>query len=139
MLMSSKALAAVALAGIAGAGARWGVATQIGADWALLIVNVAGCAIIGWATARHRRSQLPRLGPAAAARVSRGGSDRSPWLTAGFCGALTSMSALALQLAQHLTDGRAAAAGAWLGLTVIACTTAFVMSRLTVLTLSRQP
>ena len=137
--MSSKALAAVALAGIVGAGARWGAATQIGEDWALLIVNVAGCAIIGWATARRRRIGGPRMGPAVAARVSHGGLDSTPWLTVGFCGALTSMSALALQLAQHLTDGRAGAAGAWLGLTVIACTTAFVMSRLTVLTLSRQP
>ena len=47
----------------------------------------------------------------------------------GFCGALTSMSALALQLAQRLNTGEVGAAGAWLGLTIAACTAAFIGGR----------
>lgn len=130
--MSLRVAATVAAAGIVGAAIRWSVATQVDDNWALLIVNVMGCAIVGWATARHER--IRHRGP-----VRRGidSTDRSvagpsPGLTAGFCGALTSMSALALQLARHLDDGRIATAGAWLGLTAAACTAAFVMSRLAV-------
>ncbi|WP_419907737.1 FluC/FEX family fluoride channel [Candidatus Poriferisodalis sp.] len=138
--MSLRVAATVAAAGIVGAAARSGVATQVDDDWALLIVNVVGCGIVGWATARHaqarhRRAVRPGIGSA-----GRSGAGPSPGLTAGFCGALTSMSALALQLARYLDDGRIAMAGAWLGLTAVACTAAFVMSRLAVvLAYGRQP
>jgi fluoride ion exporter CrcB/FEX len=130
--MSLRVAATVATAGISGAAVRWSVATQVGDNWALLIVNVTGCGIVGWATARHERIQ--RRGPARRGidSASRSVAGPSPALTAGFCGALTSMSALALQLARHLDSGRIATAGAWLGLTAAACIAAFVMSRLAV-------
>ena len=39
------------------------------------------------------------------------------------------MSALALQLAAYLDSGRVGTAFAWLGLTIVACTLAFVAGR----------
>ena len=136
--MVRRVAATVAAAGIVGAGIRWGVATQVNENWALFIVNVIGCGVVGWATARHEGIRLhrhARYGPSPA-----GGREAgpSPWLTAGFCGALTSMSALALQLAQHLDDGRIGTAGAWLGLTIAACTAAFVGCRVVVVARWRQ-
>ena len=122
--MQFRIVAAVAAAGVIGAAGRWALATQLDSDWALLIANVVGCIVIGWATARHERTRRsPR--PMSA----RAGSGPSPWLAAGFCGALTSMSALALQLAAYLDDGRVSTAFAWLGLTIVACTAAFVCGR----------
>ena len=96
-----RIVAAVAAAGVIGAAARWALATTLDGDWALLIANVVGCAVVGWAAARHQRTRSPPRQTAAAA-----GPAVSPWLAAGFCGALTSMSALALQLARYLDDGR---------------------------------
>ncbi|WP_419551279.1 fluoride efflux transporter FluC [Candidatus Poriferisodalis sp.] len=129
----------VAVAGIVGAAGRWAVATQIHDDWALLVVNVVGCGLIGWAVARAGRSHAqghPRLGSRSTPRSP---AAPSPWLTAGFCGALTSMSALALQLARLLDDGRVGSAGAWLGLTVAACTGAFITGRAVVLVQRARP
>ena len=122
--MTLRTAGSVAIAGVIGAAARWAAATQLDGAWALLVANVVGCALVGWVTARHERVRhlLHRggagLGPAP-----------SPWLAAGFCGALTSMSALALQLAAYLDSGRVGTAFAWLGLTIVACTLAFVAGR----------
>ncbi len=112
---------------------RWGIAARLDDNWALLIVNVIGCGVVGWATARHEQTRHRGLVQPGMGSRSRGIAGPSPGLTVGFCGALTSMSALALQLARHLDDGRVATAGAWLGLTAAACTAAFVMSRSAVL------
>lgn len=121
------------MAGVIGAAGRWALATGLDDDWALLIVNVVGCGIVGWATARHERNRHRRPPRAGVGSAGRSDANPSPGLTVGFCGALTSMSALALQLARHLDgDGSVATAGAWLGLTAAACTAAFVMSRLAV-------
>lgn len=137
--MRRRVAAAVAAAGIVGAAVRWSTTTQIDDSWALFIVNVIGCGVIGWATARHerarhRRPARPRIGGA-----SPPDAGPSPVLTAGFCGALTSMSALALQLARYLDEGRVATAGAWLALTIAACTTAFVACRITVIAQRGRP
>ncbi len=138
--MSLRVAATVAAAGIVGAAVRWSVATQIDDDWALLIVNVIGCGVVGWATARHEQTRHRRLVQPGIGSASRSAASPSPGLTVGFCGALTSMSALALQLATHLDDGRIATAGAWLGLTAAACTAAFVISRFAVvLAYGRRP
>lgn len=137
--MRRRIAAAVAIAGIVGATVRWGVAALLDENWALLIVNVLGCGLVGWANARHERSRLGRhaaMGPSPASGRDTG---PSPWLTAGFCGALTSMSALALQLARHLDDGQLATAAAWLALTIVACTTAFAGCRLAVTAVRRRP
>ncbi len=137
--MPPRIAVTVAVAGIAGAALRWGAATQIDDNWALLIVNVVGCAVVGWATARNERTHFRRRSRPGS--PSAGGTDAgsSPWLTAGFCGALTSMSVLALQLARHLDDGRIGTAGTWLALTIAACTAAFVGSRIAVRANWRRP
>ncbi|WP_419837394.1 FluC/FEX family fluoride channel [Candidatus Poriferisodalis sp.] len=131
--MPSRVAVGVAAAGIVGAAVRWGVAAQADDTWALLIVNVVGCGIVGWATARRERVWTRRLTQSSIPSAGRVDGGPSPWLTAGFCGALTSMSALALQLARYLDDGRFASAGAWLGVTVAACTAAFVGCRIAVI------
>ncbi|MDE0498937.1 MAG: CrcB family protein [Acidimicrobiaceae bacterium] len=122
--MQLRIVAAVAAAGVIGAAGRWALAAGLDSDWALLIANIVGCSVVGWVTARHERTRRSRR-PAAAQTAP----APSPWLAAGFCGALTSMSALALQLAAYLDDGRVGTAVAWLGLTVVACTAAFVSGR----------
>lgn len=123
--MTRRTIATVAIAGVIGAAARWATAAQLDGAWALLAANVVGCALVGWVTARHERIRhlLHRGGTSI-------GPAPSPWLAAGFCGALTSMSALALQLAVYLDDGRVGTAFAWLGLTIVACTLAFVAGRI---------
>ena len=125
MQAQRRIVAAVAAAGVAGAVGRWALATRLDSDWALLIANLVGCGAVGWATARHERARRSQHRPVA----GHAGSADSPWLAAGFCGALTSMSALALQLAAYLDDGRVGTACAWLGLTILACTAAFVSGR----------
>lgn len=118
---------------------RWSIAARLDDNWALLIVNVIGCGVVGWATARHERTRAH--GRARLTPVPSGGRDAGPsvGLTVGFCGALTSMSAFALQLAIYLDDGSVATAGVWLGMTIAACTAAFVMSRFAVLAYTRRP
>ncbi len=133
--MTRRTAATVAIAGVLGAAARWATATRLDGSWALLAANVAGCALIGWSTARHERMRHSPHRHGAADR----GPAPSPWLTAGFCGALTSMSALALQLATYLDGGRVGTAFAWLGLTIAACTMAFVAGRTVVIARGAQP
>ena len=132
--MTRRTIATVALAGVIGAAVRWATTTQLDGAWALLAANVVGCALIGWVTARHERMRH---------LLHRGGSGLgeapSPWLAAGFCGALTSMSTLALQLAAYLDDGRVGTAFAWLGLTITACTLAFVTGRTVAIALEVRP
>ncbi|WP_419930600.1 fluoride efflux transporter FluC [Candidatus Poriferisodalis sp.] len=137
--MSLRVAATVAAAGIVGAAVRWSIDAPLDGNWALLIANAVGCGVVGWATARHERVRRRR--PRRAGTPSAGHSDAGPpvGLTIGFCGALTSMSALALQLARHLDDGQVATAGAWLVLTIAACTAAFVMGRFVVLANVRRP
>lgn len=138
--MALRVAATVAAAGIVGAAVRWSVAERLDDNWALLMVNVVGCSIVGWATARHERLRHRSPVRHRIDSTNRGVAGPSPGLTVGFCGALTSMSALALQLARHLDDGRITTAGAWLGLTIAACTAAFVMSRwAVVLAYARRP
>ena len=119
-----RIVAAVVAAGVVGAAARWALATGLDDDWALLIANVIGCGIVGWVSARDERARIAQHRTATRAQPT-----PSPWLAAGFCGALTSMSALALQLAAYLDDGRLGTACAWLGLTIVTCTAAFVSGR----------
>ena len=132
--MTLRAAGAVAIAGVIGAAVRWAASTQLDGAWALLTANVVGCAVVGWAAARHERMRhLSHRGGTS------GRHAPSPWLAAGFCGALTSMSALALQLASYLDDGRVGTAFAWLGLTIAACTLAFVAGRTVVIARAAQP
>ncbi|WP_419863423.1 fluoride efflux transporter FluC [Candidatus Poriferisodalis sp.] len=134
-----RIVAAVAAAGVVGAAARWAFTTRLDSDWALLIANVIGCGVVGWVTARHELVRRRRPAGAGIGSVGRNDAGPSVGLTIGFCGALTSMSALALQLAGHLDTGHVATAGAWLGLTIAACTAAFVVGRFAVLANARRP
>jgi CrcB protein len=102
--MDPPRLAAVAVGAVVGAGTRWAaflVAGPRGADTALLAVNVAGSLLLGAVLAA----------PAGSATGSRRSRDV---LAVGFCGALTTWSGLALQLAAATRDGDWAGAAAWL-------------------------
>lgn len=85
----------VALGGVAGATARWAVFAAVDHDlWALALVNGAGTVMLG----------------ALVHDVVRLGTRQALVLGVGFCGALTTFSALAFEVAARLEAGRLAAA-----------------------------
>ncbi len=105
---TTQTLLAVFVGGMAGTLARAGIVEAWPREpghwpWATFAVNVAGCALLGWVTARERHQNL---------------------LGVGFCGALTTFSAFQLELLQMTDDGRlllaAAYAAASLGAGVVA-------------------
>lgn len=102
-------LAAVALGGALGAGARYG-ASQLwptaaaGFPWTLLWTNVAGCAAIG---------VLMAVLPAAPHPLLR------PFLGAGFLGGFTTFSAYAADIHRLLGQGRPQTAAAYLAATLL--------------------
>jgi fluoride exporter len=94
-----RELAAIFLGGVAGALARAGVVEALPVTpgtwpWATFLVNVAGALILGavitWLRERHA-APPPYL---------------PPLLGTGFCGALTTFSALQLEVLQLLDAGR---------------------------------
>lgn len=102
----------VAAAGVLGATSRWAVGELIQPGWLpwpTLLVNAVGCAIVGASVATWRRR------PAVA-------------LTAGFCGGLTTMSGLAVELANLARDDRAVALITYLLLTTVAGVMAHVVA-----------
>ncbi|WP_419923916.1 FluC/FEX family fluoride channel [Candidatus Poriferisocius sp.] len=92
--MKPEAAVAVGTGGLAGAGARWALVEIMPATdvwpWGVLAVNLAGCLLLGYlaAAAWSARAHLP---------VSLG-------LGTGFCGSLTTFSALAVDVAQMAQD-----------------------------------
>ncbi len=99
MTVDPRELAAIFLGGCAGALARAGVVEALPLTpgtwpWATLLVNVAGALLLGalitWV--HERRAAPPAYLP--------------PLLGTGFCGALTTFSALQLELLQLLDAGR---------------------------------
>lgn len=87
---------AVAAGAVVGASLRWWIAELLATDgfpWATLLVNVVGCALIGWCAFALRRGT-----PAWYAVVT------------GGLGALTTMSAFAAETRALAADGRGAAA-----------------------------
>lgn len=94
----------VALGAVVGATVRWAALDLAGPDLAaaaLLVINVAGSAMAGAVLA----------GPAIGRLSARRSRDL---LVVGLCGALTSWSTLAVQLAQDTRAGDWGAATAWL-------------------------
>ncbi len=95
MSLAPRAAIAVGLGGLAGAGGRWGLVEVLPASdtwpWGVLTVNLAGCLLFGYvaAAAWSARAQLP---------VSLG-------LGTGFCGSLTTFSALTVDVAEMARDG----------------------------------
>ncbi len=86
----------VALGGAAGALLRWGTGEAVIATagkafvpWATLLVNVVGCALIGWIAARSGRDDAGAVGWLVANR---------PLLVTGLCGALTTFSTFGLEV-----------------------------------------
>ncbi len=98
---------AIILAGVAGASLRWVAAALWHPRAALLVVNIAGCVLVGWALKRNR------LGA---------------WFSVGLCGALTSFSAVAIELAMDIDNAQVGTAALWLVATLVGCAAAFVVS-----------
>ena len=97
---------AIALGGAVGSLVRWGVVGLVDEpswSWPVLVVNVLGGAVLGWL-------------------VGRGGLASAPLTAAvgtGFCGGLTTMSALAVEVAELARDDRGATAVGYLVATLV--------------------
>ena len=108
--------AAVALGGLAGALLRWGIEETL--PQGVLIVNTVGSALLGaviaaWQSrsnsARHEKlltgiTAGDNLGPSLNQSAYRF-SPRFMDLLVGFCGSLTTFSAIAFTSAQHIEEG----------------------------------
>ena len=103
-----QSAATIGIGGLAGAAARWGVVEVLPATvvwpWGVLTVNLFGCLVLGYlsAAAWSDRAQLP---------VSLG-------LGTGFCGSLTTFSALTVDVAQMSRDGDWGHAAGYLAVSV---------------------
>lgn len=98
-----------------GASARWGLVELAGDTtwpWAVLVANLAGCAVLGFVVGRF----WGRL-TATSAYVG---------VTTGFCGALTTFSSFAVDLAVFLDDGRVGAFVTYLAVSLAAGVAVFV-------------
>lgn len=108
MSLTPKAAAAVGIGGLAGAGARWGLVEILPSTddwpWGVLAVNLFGCLLLGYlATAAwSARAHLP---------LSLG-------MGTGFCGSLTTFSALTVDVAEMARDGDWGYAAGYLAVSV---------------------
>ena len=99
---------AVGVGGLAGAGTRWALVEVLPAadvwPWGVLTVNLAGCLLLGYlvAAAWPARAHLP---------VSLG-------LGTGFCGSLTTFSALTVDVADMARGGNWGYAAGYLAASV---------------------
>ena len=109
MSLPPQAAIAVGIGGLAGASARWALVEVLPAadfwPWGVLAVNLAGCLVLGYlaAAAWSARAQLP---------VSLG-------LGTGFCGSLTTFSALTVDVAEMARDGSWGYAAGYLAVSVL--------------------
>lgn len=106
--LSGRAAIAVGIGGLAGAGTRWALVEALPATdvwpWGVLAVNLAGCLILGYlaAAAWSARAELPfTLG-----------------LGTGFCGSLTTFSALTVDVAQMARDSDWGYAASYLAVSI---------------------
>jgi fluoride exporter len=90
--MDSRIAMSVACGGVCGAAARWGLGEAIpyesGWPWAIFVANVVGALTLGALTGRFGFSSAPLVVAT----------------TTGFCGALTTFSSFAVDLALFLRD-----------------------------------
>ncbi|MFV2038865.1 MAG: CrcB family protein [Acidimicrobiales bacterium] len=116
--MDSRTAAAVALGGVAGAGLRWGlleaIDTGAGWPWATFLANILGSVALGLLVGRFR--SLLHTGVLVGA-------------TTGFCGALTTFSAFAVELAAFMRSDRWTLLIAYLVLSVLAGGLSFLFGR----------
>ena len=93
--LATRAAIAVGIGGLAGAGTRWALVEALPSTytwpWGVLAVNLIGCLVLGYLTAAAwaARAELP---------ITLG-------LGTGFCGSLTTFSALTVDVAQMARDG----------------------------------
>ncbi len=83
----------VAVGAIAGAALRWFIASTMAALGALIVVNAVGCAAIGVVAARRPTVRVRML------------------VATGFCGALTTLSSVVLEIAESLAEAEPVRAG----------------------------
>jgi len=101
---------AIIAGGVVGAAVRWAIITALPIEefaWGILVVNTVGSFLLGlvMAMALHpERRDHPMLAAT----------------SAGFCGSLTTFSALAVSVADDLRDGQASDAAAMLGVSLVA-------------------
>lgn len=107
--LAPRAAIAVGIGGLAGAGTRWALVEALPATdiwpWGVLAVNLAGCLVLGYlaAAAWSARAELPMtLG-----------------LGTGFCGSLTTFSALTVDVANMARDGDWGFAAGYLAVSVL--------------------
>jgi len=107
--LTPQAAVAVGLGGLAGAGARWGLVEALPATdvwpWGVLAVNLFGCLLLGYL--------------AAAAWSARANLPLSLGLGTGFCGSLTTFSALIVDVAEMTRDGDWEYAAGYLAVSVL--------------------
>ena len=125
-----RSAAAVACGAVAGAAVRWAVAEAVPTDggwpWAVLAVNVIGAFLLGLVlvATRHRTDDATN-DPIRLA------------LGTGFCGALTTFSTLAVDVASGLRGGETSRAVGVLVVSVVVGVAAFVAGR--ALAVRREP
>ncbi|MGI9603704.1 MAG: fluoride efflux transporter FluC [Acidimicrobiales bacterium] len=81
----------IAIGAVVGATLRWGLLTSLPDPdpfpWATLVVNLVGCALLGWFSTRPLHD-----------------IDRQRAVSVGFCGGLTTFSTFSVELALLRTD-----------------------------------
>ncbi|MGN6608316.1 MAG: fluoride efflux transporter FluC [Jatrophihabitans sp.] len=100
-------LAAVAIGGVLGAEARYGLGRVVSAPWGTLLINVLGCGLIGALTAVVATGRPHRL--------------VRPLLGTGVLGGFTTFSTFAVDTDRLGHGGRALEAVGYLAATVAAC------------------
>jgi CrcB protein len=98
----ARRLAAVAAGAVVGGALRWLALSATGLDpyLGLLVVNTSASALLGWVAGSIRAGRIRS-------------AELGDLLGAGLCGALSTWSALAVELGEDLIDGRAVRAAAW--------------------------
>lgn len=113
--MTKRQLILIASGGAVGATLRWAVST-LGPEgsfpWMTLLVNLAGCGLLGWVVASTTQRDVKAL------------------IGIGFCGGLTTFSTMSLEIALLLRDGKALVSWAYLISSVIFGLVAFGIGRL---------
>lgn len=117
--MDTRTAAAVAVGGVLGAAARWGLGEAFGDatgwPWGVFVANVVGCLALGVLVGGFR-AQMGLSGFVGA--------------TAGFCGALTTFSGFAVDLAVFFRDDRWGLFAGYLLVSVTAGLAVFVLGRM---------
>jgi CrcB protein len=98
----ARRLLAIGVGAVAGGALRWLALSGLGGDpyVALLLVNTAASGLLGWLQAAVHGGRWVRR-------------DAADLVGAGFCGTLSTWSALAVRLGDDLLDGSVARAAGW--------------------------